>query len=56
MPAQDCLAGRKTVGRITGDICVGGFRKVQKDFVRVSGEGCTAQLVRHRLTEMLQTS
>lgn len=35
---MDCLAGRKTTGRIVGDIFVGGHPKSQATFARVSGK------------------
>ncbi len=34
---MDVLSGRKTVGRITGDIFVGGYPKDQDTFARISG-------------------
>uniref|UniRef100_A0A803KN58 ABC transporter domain-containing protein n=1 Tax=Chenopodium quinoa TaxID=63459 RepID=A0A803KN58_CHEQI len=33
----DVLAGRKTSGTIEGEICIGGYPKVQETFARVSG-------------------
>ncbi len=33
----DVLAGRKTTGRITGDILINGYPKVQETFARISG-------------------
>ncbi len=33
----DVLAGRKTTGRITGDILINGYLKVQETFARISG-------------------
>jgi ABC-type bacteriocin/lantibiotic exporter with double-glycine peptidase domain len=33
----DVLAGRKTTGRITGDILINGYPKVQDTFARISG-------------------
>eukprot|EP00879_Flechtneria_rotunda_P028235 GHRR01030326.1.p2 GENE.GHRR01030326.1~~GHRR01030326.1.p2 ORF type:complete len:135 (+),score=19.48 GHRR01030326.1:121-525(+) len=35
---MDVLAGRKTVGRIEGEITVGGFAKQQETFARILGE------------------
>lgn len=34
---MDCLAGRKTTGRIVGDVRVSGHPKVQETFARVAG-------------------
>ena len=34
---MDCLAGRKTTGRIVGDVRVSGYPKVQETFARVAG-------------------
>jgi ABC-type multidrug transport system ATPase subunit len=33
----DVLAGRKTTGRISGDILINGYPKVQETFARISG-------------------
>lgn len=33
----DVLAGRKTLGRITGDILINGYPKVQETFARIAG-------------------
>ncbi len=34
---MDCLAGRKTAGRITGDVRVNGHPQVFSTFARISG-------------------
>lgn len=34
---MDCLAGRKTAGRITGDVRVNGHPQVHSTFARISG-------------------
>lgn len=36
----DVLAGRKTTGRISGDILINGYPKVQETFARISGWVC----------------